>query len=692
MPEARPSKWLISWVLLWGILSVVHVTQAIWASGGAARPGDLEDGRLNALILEHGYQAIIGTYPWDSPGQFYPSPGTLGMTDTHLGTLPLYAVLRAVGLTADSACQGWFILVAAMNALAMQRLLRSLRIHAGIQGPLIFASVASTSLVWATGTHTQLLPIFPLLFFWRAIVRWLQDRRWWYALAAMGWWAWQFAAGPYQAFFSAVMGLGFAVIGLALIRTRGTDPGQTQNTATISWQSRVWIGLVALCGLTLGGAAVVAHFASVQSGHSREILEIVRGVPDWRSWMTPAPVSWLYSGGWPGRHPDVVEHIGFPGFTLLAAVLCTLIWGWRWRRETPIRWALVFSLTVVAVAAVFTRWPVSDATPWILLAKKLPMLCAFRASCRITMLTQVVAAVILGLLLTRMWYHHRGAWPRTLVLACALLAAGENLAQHQPAISLAELRTRREALIAAWRQAGDRPVLAYAPSYTNQTVTVVNLEAWDAAMHLKRVTINGYNGGVPGSFMTFLFNPTPAQARELYRRYGVPDEQVSIVEALPPAVEARFGIRHLDQRELGHLQNFDIQPFRWSLSYDAVPFVVEGRTMYQLTPPSEMHFLLPDDARHLDVEIAMRPGSYGDAGNGSDGVGYSWIVRQANGSECLLAYEFIDPQNHKEHRGVLARNWALPTGSGRVLIVRTDTGPANNPAWDWPLVGNLHVR
>lgn len=88
----------------------------------------------------------------------------------------------------------------------------------------------------------------------------------------------------------------------------------------------------------------------------------------------------------------------------------------------------------------------------------------------------------------------------------------------------------------------------------------------------------------------------------------------------------------------------------------------------------------------------MRPGSYGDAGNGSDGVGYSWIVRQANGSECLLAYEFIDPQNHKEHRGVLARNWALPSGSGRVLIVRTDTGPANNPAWDWPLVGNLHVR
>ncbi len=34
----------------------------------------------------------------------------------------------------------------------------------------------------------------------------------------------------------------------------------------------------------------------------------------------------------------------------------------------------------------------------------------------------------------------------------------------------------------------------------------------------------------------------------------------------------------------------------------------------------------------------------------------------------------------------------LPPGAGRVLILRTDHGPAGDGAWDWPLVGNLRIE
>ncbi|HPO01592.1 MAG TPA: hypothetical protein PK879_12845, partial [Opitutaceae bacterium] len=39
------------WTVAWLVLAVAHVTQAIWWSGFTAVPGDLVDGRFNALVL-----------------------------------------------------------------------------------------------------------------------------------------------------------------------------------------------------------------------------------------------------------------------------------------------------------------------------------------------------------------------------------------------------------------------------------------------------------------------------------------------------------------------------------------------------------------------------------------------------------------------------------------------------------------
>ena len=51
-----------------------------------------------------------------------------------------------------------------------------------------------------------------------------------------------------------------------------------------------------------------------------------------------------------------------------------------------------------------------------------------------------------------------------------------------------------------------------------------------------------------------------------------------------------------------------------------------------------------------------------------------------------------NPRDHAEHRGALPRELVLPPGAGRVLILRTDYGPAGDGAWDWPLVGNLRIE
>ena len=113
--------------------------------------------------------------------------------------------------------------------------------------------------------------------------------------------------------------------------------------------------------------------------------------------------------------------------------------------------------------------------------------------------------------------------------------------------------------------------------------------------------------------------------------------------------------------------------------------------MYQLTPPAELEFAVPEGATRVRVEVALRPGCYDGDGN-SDGVGFTWVLRGADGVERVIMHEYLNPRDHAGHRGILPRELVLPPGAGRVLILRTDYGPAGDGAWDWPLVGNLRIE
>ena len=189
----------------------------------------------------------------------------------------------------------------------------------------------------------------------------------------------------------------------------------------------------------------------------------------------------------------------------------------------------------------------------------------------------------------------------------------------------------------------------------------------------------------------FLLNMTSENALGLLAQHGVALSEVSLVTALSPEAERAQGLVHQAQRSLPQLAGFSPQPVRWALFTDAAPFVVEGRTMYQLTPPAELEFAVPEGATRVRVEVALRPGCYDGDGN-SDGVGFTWVLRGADGVERVIMHEYLNPRDHAGHRGILPRELVLPPGAGRVLILRTDHGPAGDGAWDWPLVGNLRIE
>jgi hypothetical protein len=678
----------LAWSWLWAVLAVLHVTQAIWISGGRAYPGDLGDGRFNQLVLEHGWQSLCGRYDWVSPGQFFPERGTLAYSDTHAGTLPLYAVLRLVSISRDEAWQLWFVIVAGLNTWAAFWLFRALGVNGWLRGPVVFASAASGTMVWLAGTHMQMLPVFPALFAWEQLVRWTGERTPVRLLAVAGWLAWQFAAGPYACFFAVVISAAVGVGWWILARETASAPAESLPAGS---RRRLAAGTLALAATGIALAAVVArvYLAGLRAGHTRHWSELVDLAPRPGDWFSAAPVRWLYPAGWPGGAHDVVEHAWLAGFVPWALLLAGLVMIRRVRRDRASGRALALAFGAVTTILFFTRWSTEFGGVWVWLSGRIESLHAFRASGRVAGLLQFALVGAAGLLLQHWTATARSRVVPAVCLALAVILALENISVRQPSTATAVALARQRALVEAWRDAGDRPVLAFAPGFSNQPDPWLQLDAWAAALQLHRVTINGYTGGVPGSHLRFVWEPTEANAHQLLAAEWVPEQDVSVVTALAPAAEQALGFQRFTERPVMHLDDFDLQPERWALFTPVERHELGGEPMYQFTPPAEVRFRVPDAVKEISIDVALRPGSYDGSGH-SDGIELSWVIHSSAG-DSDVDHRFLNPRDEPADRGVLTRRFRLPAGTDRVLILRVGDGPAHSNAWDWAVFGRLRA-
>jgi hypothetical protein len=79
-------------------------------------PGDLGDSRFINYLLEHGHRWLTGEIPafWDA-GFMYPFRNTIALSDSMLGTMPVYSTWRSVGISPETAYQIWWICICALN-------------------------------------------------------------------------------------------------------------------------------------------------------------------------------------------------------------------------------------------------------------------------------------------------------------------------------------------------------------------------------------------------------------------------------------------------------------------------------------------------------------------------------------------------------------------------------------------------
>lgn len=121
-------------------------------------------------------------------------------------------------------------------------------------------------------------------------------------------------------------------------------------------------------------------------------------------------------------------------------------------------------------------------------------------------------------------------------------------------------------------------------------------------------------------------------------------------------------------------------------------FVMDGRPVRGVHPPTELTFPLPDGASRVVARFGLMPGSYQE-GNKTDGVQFTLALRKPDGSIEKIADRFLDPLNRPADRGLQTLTLSLPVlSTGTVLIFQTSPGPANNLSWDWAVLQTLYIQ
>lgn len=669
---------------MWVVLATVHLTQSIWFSGWDDVPGTEEDGRLNNLILEHGYQSFRGVYAFTSPGQFHPLTGTISHTDTHWGTLPVYVLARLVGCSVYTAYQVWAVVLALINSLAVLILLRTCRIPWPLAGPVVFLAAAPAQLVWFTGAHIQLLPTFALALSLTHLIRWSESRQLTQLLISLGYYFWLHLCSPYLGVLATSFLFVFAIIALVWPREKGT--AATDRKSQRWWPAVVFVSATGSLTCLLYGL----YFLTVRETGTRPWIELLVHAPTWQAWFTAPPGHWLYAGGWPAWTPtNLTEQALFSGWIPWLGTAACLLYGLFGRKSPDRLRILALAVATVLGVLVFSNWSDRGDGPFLWAAKVVDGLRAFRAPGRIIVIIHLFQSVGLALLLTLFYRRSSSRWIRGLIVGFACVAALETVALQQTHTSIHRLQAREDAIVEGWRAAGDRPILVLAPGASNQNPNVVQLDAWAAALATGRRTVNGYSGQYPASHDQFLAFPTEDRAKTVLRRLGLDPNELSLVTSWGPN-EAALGIERYDSPPIGHLAGFSIQPVSWALAYPIESRVIDDIPVYQFTPKATLRFEVPVDARTVSFLVGMRDGSY-DQGGESDGFGFRWTTGTGE-TEVELLSEYWNPRDRPEHRGMVPVSFPLPERHGGFLTLSIDYGPHGNGNWDWPLFGQLVVE
>jgi hypothetical protein len=486
-----------AWPALLGLVGLIMLHGPMVRDGFGRVHGNLIDGRLVALLLEHAHQWIAGRVSgfFSPTWLYYPYPKALTLTETMLGATPLYSPLRFAGMAPLHAFQLWMVLSSALAYAATYALARALKIG-GLSAALA-AFLCTFGMARVTAAHhPQLLFFLPTPLCLLAVLQYLKvdsaGRRclWLIGVALIA--AWQTWAAGYLGVF---LVLGIAVACLAALAMRDTRP----RLVTLLRRD---FHMLALAAIVYAAALLPLITASLphRALLARTWSEVATYLPTPAAFVFPHGRSLLY--GW--LHDTLAPCVNDPSesqlFSGLAALLAPfglwLLARHERRQAQPVfdpRLARLLLLTWLGLTVLMLGDLAGHSLWW--LPWHLPGIRNIRAIGRLALLVLFPASLALGFFAT--WIEERLRHGRLIVIVLTVFVVLENAVDNRYLFSVASHERRIAKVEAALRRHPENPCPAFFYKGAGVNAWADHLDAMWVSMRTHVPTLNGWAGAEP---------------------------------------------------------------------------------------------------------------------------------------------------------------------------------------------------
>jgi hypothetical protein len=503
-------------------------------------PGDLGDARFNLYILEHTFRWIGDrNLSYVSPGIFYPYPGTMFFSDTHVGSVAFYVLFRAIGMTEYASFTLWFFTGYLLTFLASYYALLRFEFKplAAVAAAVIF-SFSLPSL--AQFGHSQLVYRFGVPLAFLSLWSYLRTGRAKHAISLVVWVALQILCSIYIAIFLILTLIIFAAWSLLLNRKLSPLPCLLRQSvrdvrSLVEFPKlRRW-GLLLLAALpALAALRLLTAYQTWSSayGLGKSWQEISEMIPRLQSYLRMDSLPYwhaIYRRAFTANVPMANEHNMFMGIGALGLFLVGAVAAFS-KRE-PGHQKNLLKATLLSLATLLVLLTTFENRTLYFFLTYIPGLNSIRAVTRIVIVMMFPVSLVISWGVHSM-LHFTPRIPSRAVLCIFLMVSVLEIGMlKKPGFSALVAEARTDAIVneARHKSVGIvNPILFVMGG--NEAPYMTHLDAMFLAQQLGWPTVNGYSSNeVPG----FQYRSTcgsPARqiaAYENWRRLNPVGQEIS---------------------------------------------------------------------------------------------------------------------------------------------------------------------
>jgi hypothetical protein len=478
-------------------------------------PGDLGDTRFNLFVLEHGKQFLLGeVQQYWSAGFMHPEPEVITLSDNLLGTVPIYAVFRVLGIDIFTSFQAWAITLAILNftsAFALIKYLLKSNMAAAI-GAFVFAFSLGLA---AQMNHAQMYPRFAIPLAILFMLLWFDRNHWKYFTLSIACFVYQLYCGIYLGFMSV---LPYLIILVVLSWKNRHELKEMLN----STKNKLIYGLAITVNFVFTLLLFLPYLRRAKTSELFEYGQISGSLPTPFSYLSAPPGTLLhrflenttvhYNAFW--------DHWIFPGWlTLIAfvsigfvAIKSPTIIGSKTHNQ-------VFLVLIAGVIGLVAFLRIGDYSLYYFL-HKFPGFSAMRSLARIINVELLFMGLSVGmvfLLLKQRFTHFSGLL--FFVFFTVLIIDNYQLPESVLRNEKVLFEERHKNILSKLNHLPKGTIVSYEPVEIIDNIAHIQLDVMLAAQALHLKSVNGYSGSAPHNFHKYWGEPNEENRLFYFERF-----------------------------------------------------------------------------------------------------------------------------------------------------------------------------